>query len=139
MQNIVLGFKKKWAPCSLKWRIMVCNNQIYSNIAKFSWKINAFPFNTSGRRLKGEVRSRITIISKERVKISLQIGAKNYENRIRNKEVMAFWNFTFFQETFLDQSLWIFKWASWWCHALTIFHMYCIWNFEKILIFSSYW
>ena len=27
-------------------------------------------------RLKGEVQSRITIISKERVKISLQIGAK---------------------------------------------------------------
>ena len=39
---------------------------------------------------KGEVQSRITIILKERVKISLQIGAKNYENRIRNKEVVSY-------------------------------------------------
>ena len=30
----------------------------------------------NSRGLKGEVQSRITIISKERVKISLQIGAK---------------------------------------------------------------
>ena len=40
--------------------------------------------------LKGEVQSRITINSKERIKISLQIGAKNDENRIRNKEVVTF-------------------------------------------------
>ena len=46
--------------------------------------------------VKGEVQSRITINSKERIKISLQIGL------IRNKEVVTFWNFTFF--TFLDQS-----------------------------------
>ena len=72
---------------------------------------------------KGEVQSRITIISKERVKIS--------HTRIRNKEVETFRNINFFRKTFLDQSLWIFKWASWWCHALTIFHMYCIWNFEN--------
>ena len=54
---------------------------------------------------------------------------KNDENRIRNKGVMTFWNFTFFQETFLDQALWIFKWASRWCHALTIFN-----GFEVLLI-----
>ena len=40
--------------------------------------------------IKGEVQSRITIISKESIKISLQIGCKNYENRIRNKEVVTF-------------------------------------------------
>ena len=28
---------------------------------------------------------------------------------------MTFWNFTIFRKTLLDQSLWIFKWASWWC------------------------
>ena len=54
--------------------------------------------------IKGEVQSRITIISKESIKIPLQIGAKNDENRIRNKEVVTFWNFTFFRKTFLDQS-----------------------------------
>ena len=43
-----------------------------------------------GPEVKGEVQSRITIISKERVKISLQIVCKNYENRIRNKEVVTF-------------------------------------------------
>ena len=56
---------------------------------------------------------------------------KNDNNWMRNKEDMTFWNFTFFRKTFLDQSLWIFKWASWWCHPLTIFHIYCIWNFEN--------
>ena len=44
---------------------------------------------------------------------------------------MTFWNFTFFRKTFLDQCLWIFKWASWWCHPLTIFHVYHIWILEK--------
>ena len=64
---------------------------------------------------------------------------KNYENRMRNKEVETFWNFTFFRKTFLDQSLWIFKWASWWCHALTIFSYVLYMKFRKILIISSYW
>ena len=88
-------------------------------------------------RVKGEVQSRITIISKERVKISLQIGAKNDENRIRNKEVVTFWNFTFFRKTFLDQSLWIFKWVSWWCHRLTICHIYYTWNSENFHFFPD--
>ena len=85
--------------------------------------------------VKGEVQSRITIISKESIKIFPTDWCKNYENRIRNKEVVAFWNFKFFQKTFLDQSLWIFKWASWWCHRLTICHIYYTWNFENFHFF----
>ena len=48
---------------------------------------------------------------------------------------MTFWNFTFFRKTFLDQSLWIFKWVSWWCHRLTICHIYYTWNFENFHFF----
>ena len=88
-----------------------------------SWK--------QGQAVKGEVQSRIIIILKERVKISLQIGAKNDENRIRNNEVVTFWNFTFFRKTFLDQSLWIFKWVSWWCHHLTIFYTFHLQKWKK--------
>ena len=62
---------------------------------------------------------------------------KNDENRIRNKEVVTFWNFTFFRKTFLDQSLWIFKWVSWWCHRLTICHIYYTWNFENFHFFPD--
>ena len=40
--------------------------------------------------LKGEVQSRIIIISKERVKNFPTDWCKNYENRIRNKEVVTF-------------------------------------------------
>ena len=50
---------------------------------------------------------------------------------------MTFWNFTFFRKTFLDQSLWIFKWVSWWCHRLTICHIYYTWNFENFHIFPD--
>ena len=89
--------------------------------------------------LKGEVQSRIIIISKERVKISLQIGAKIMKMWIINKEVVTFWNFTYFRKTkFLDQSLWIFKWVSWWCHRLTICHIYHTWNFENYNFFFRY-
>ena len=56
---------------------------------------------------------------------------KNYENRIKNKEVMTFWNFMFFPKTLLDQSLWIFKWANWWCHPLTIFYWFHIQIWQK--------
>ena len=55
---------------------------------------------------------------------------KNYENRIRNKEVVTFWNFTFFRKTFLDQSLWIFKWVKW-CHHLTIFYTCHLQKWQK--------
>ena len=44
---------------------------------------------------------------------------------------MTFWNFTFFRKTLLDQSLWIFKWASWWCHPLTIFYSFHIQKWQK--------
>ena len=30
-----------------------------------------------------------------------------------------------FIETFLEQSISIGKWVSWWCHRLTIFHVFC--------------
>ena len=33
---------------------------------------------------------------------------------------MKFWIFVIFIETFLEQSIWICKWVSWWCHRLTI-------------------
>ena len=38
---------------------------------------------------------------------------------------MTLWSFANFQETFLDQSIWICKWVRWWCHCLTIFHSFC--------------
>ena len=38
---------------------------------------------------------------------------------------MEFWIFVIFIETFLEQSIWICKWVSWWCHRLTIFHVFC--------------
>ena len=50
---------------------------------------------------------------------------------------MTFWNFTFFRKTFLDQSLWIFKWVSWWCYLLTIFYTFHYRN-DKNLIFQPW-
>ena len=49
---------------------------------------------------------------------------------------MTLWSFANFQETFLDQSLWICKWVSWWCHRLTIFHSFCTQKWQKFHIFS---
>ena len=46
---------------------------------------------------------------------------------------MTFWNFTFFRKTFLDQSLWIFKWVSWWCHHLTIFYTFHLQNWQNLI------
>ena len=43
---------------------------------------------------------------------------------------MTLWIFANFHKTFLDQSIWICKWASWWCHRLTTCHMYFV---HKIL------
>ena len=34
---------------------------------------------------------------------------------------MTFWISVIFIETFLEQSVWICKWVSWWCHPITIF------------------
>ena len=67
--------------------------------------------------LKGEIHSKIEWNSKRKSTFFPTDQWKNYENWMRNKEDMTFWNFTFFRKTFLDQSLWIFKWASWWCHT----------------------
>ena len=59
------------APCGVQgqrpWKLYVFHKVIRWNLHNL-WCIND--------HLKGEVQSRITIISKERVKISLQIGAK---------------------------------------------------------------
>ena len=111
---------------------MIC--ELYLRVSICGWNMST---DVSALGFKGEVQSRITIISKERVKISLQDWCKNDENRIRNKEVVTFWNFTFFRKTFLDQSLWIFKWVSWWCHRLTICHIYYTWNFENFHFFPD--
>ena len=47
---------------------------------------------------------------------------------------MTFWISIIFIETFREQS--ICKWVSWWCHRLTIFHVFCSqkwWkSYEKI-------
>ena len=45
--------------------------------------------------------------------------------KIKWKIILSIWCFANFQETFLDQSIWKCKWASWWCHRLTIFHSFC--------------
>ena len=55
---------------------------------------------------------------------------------IRNEEDMEFWNVLFLQKTFLVQSLWIFKWVSWWCHSLTIFYTFCLQKWIKKIIFQ---
>ena len=47
---------------------------------------------------------------------------------------MTLWSFANFHKTFLDQSIWICKWASWWCHRLTTCHIFCTWNVEKFNI-----
>ena len=49
---------------------------------------------------------------------------------------MRLWSLKFanFHKTFLDQSIWICKWASWWCHRLTTCHIFCTYNFEKFNI-----
>ena len=74
--------------------------------------------------LKEEIHTRISLILNEREKYFPTEQCKNDQNRIKNKEVMTFWNFTIFRKTLLDQSLWIFKWASWWCHSLTILYSF---------------
>ena len=47
---------------------------------------------------------------------------------------MTLWSFANFHKTFLDQSIWICKWASWWCHRLTTCHIFCTYNLEKFNI-----
>ena len=37
---------------------------------------------------------------------------------IKNKEDMELWSFTF-----LDHSIWICKWVSWWCHHFTVWNL----------------
>ena len=75
--------------------------------------------------VKGELRNRFNIILEERVKNFWTKQWKPDKNWLKNKEVMTFWSFANFHKTFLDQSIWICKWASWWCHRLTICHIFC--------------
>ena len=46
-------------------------------------------------------------------------------------------NFRNFQrlEAFLEQSIWICEWVSWWSRRLTILSMYFVYNMFKIFIF----
>ena len=44
---------------------------------------------------------------------------------------MKFWISIIFNKTFLEQSIWICKWVSWWCHRLTIFHGFCSQKWRK--------
>ena len=57
-------------------------------------------------------------------------------NRIKSKEDMKFWTSVIFIKTFLDQSIWIWKRVSWWCHRLTIFHGFTI--FTEIILKIPY-
>ena len=38
---------------------------------------------------------------------------------------MIFWISIIFIEIFLEQSIWLCKWVSCWCHRLSIFHVFC--------------
>ena len=83
--------------------------------------------------LKGELRNRFNLISEERIKFCEQ----NSENLMKiGWKIRKLWHlsFTNFHKTFLDQSKWICKWASWWCHRLTNCHIFCTYNFEKFNI-----
>ena len=42
---------------------------------------------------------------------------------------MTLSSFANFHKTFLDQSIWICKWVSWWCHRLTTYHIFCTYIF----------
>ena len=85
------------------------------------------------KSLKGNSGTRFKIISEERVKFYEQ----NSENLMKigwKIKKLTLWSFTSFHKTFLDQSIWICKWASWWCHRLTTCHIFCTYNFEKFNI-----
>ena len=93
-----------------------------------------------GRRwiLKGEIRNRFNLISEER----LNNFELNNENLMKigwkNKKVMTLWSFANFHETFLETSIWICKWVSWWCHSLTTCHIVCTYNFENVNILPKF-
>ena len=58
---------------------------------------------------------------------------------------MTLWSFADFHETFLETSIWICKWVSWWCHNLPTCHIFCTYNLENsnilpklVIVCSSY-
>ena len=57
---------------------------------------------------------------------------------LKNKEVMTqFWSFANFHKTFLDQSIWICKLVSWWCHHLTRLAIYFVHNFFFFFLYFA--
>ena len=79
---------------------------------------------------KEEIRNRFNLISEKRVNMFEQ----NSERLMKiSWKIRKLWQFEVrnLQETFLDQSIWICKWMSWWCHRLTIFHSFCTQKWQK--------
>ena len=80
------------------------------------WKTFIYWITLAFAWIKGEIHSKIESILKQRVHFYLQ----NSEQIMKiGWEIRKIWHFEishFFRKTLLDQSLWIFKWASWWCH-----------------------
>ena len=56
-------------------------------------------------------------------------------NRIKNKEDMKVWIFVIFNKTLFSWTVDydICKWVIWLSHRLTIFHVFCIYNFENFI------
>ena len=83
--------------------------------------------------VKGEIQNRFHLISEERVKIF----EHNSENLMKiSWKIRKLWHFEvlwIFKNIF-DQSIWICKWVSWWCHRLTIFHSFCAQKWQKFHI-----
>ena len=108
------------------------------------WSIWTSPYNTdikvqdffkwSLNNVKEELHNRFNLISEERVKLFKH----NSENLMKiGWKIRKLWHFEVFanfQDTFLDQSIWICKWVRWWCHRLTISHSFCTQKWQKFHI-----
>ena len=120
--------------------ISLAHTDLYSEIwfnlyrSRFKCSNYGLPFIP---QIKGEVQYRITIISKERVQYFPTDCCKNYENRIRNKEVVTFWNFNFFSENIAWPVLMNIQMSELVMSRLTICHIYYTWNFENFHFFSQ--
>ena len=106
----------------VQWTSKMCPFHISKN--NFWWQIH----------FKEELHNRFNLISEERVKISKHNSENLMKIGLKNKEVMTLWSFANFHKTFLDQSIWICKWVSWWCHHLTTCHIFCTYKFKKFNI-----
>ena len=105
---------------------------VYTTFFK-SFNEALFPgfFVPSLQSFKGEIRKQV-------LKKNKHFRTKQWkldENQLKKWESYGhIENFTNFQETFLDQSIWICKWVSWWCHHLTIFNSFCKQKWHKFHI-----